>query len=47
MPKNWEQRDKKLNKRKSMMKLNSRGLITVTLPTLAKKAQQAKENSRG
>lgn len=39
MPKNYEQRDKKLAKRKNAMKVNSRGLLTVTLPTIAKKGR--------
>jgi hypothetical protein len=42
MPKNYKQRDSKLSKRKNAMKVNSRGLITVTLPIIAKKAKEAK-----
>lgn len=43
MPKNWEQRDKKLARRKDAMKVNSRGLITVIQPIIAKKGREAKE----
>jgi hypothetical protein len=39
MPKNYENRDKKLKKRKNEMKVNSRGLITVILPLLGKKSK--------
>lgn len=39
MPKNYEQREKKLAKRKSAMKVNSRGLITVIMPVIAKKGK--------
>ncbi len=45
MPRNWEQREKKLNRRKTAMKVNSRGLITVIQPVIAKKGKQAKEKS--
>lgn len=40
MPKNYEARDAKLAKRKNAMKVNSRGLLTVTLPTIAKKGRK-------
>lgn len=43
MPKNYEQREKKLKKRKEAMKVNARGLITVTLPIIAKKAKEAEK----
>lgn len=43
MPKNWEQREKKLARRKDAMKVNSRGLITVIQPIIAKKGREAKE----
>lgn len=42
MPKNYEQREQKLNKRKNGMKVNARGLITVILPILGKKAKSPK-----
>ena len=42
MPKNYEQRDKKLKSRKDIMKMNSKGLITVILPLLGKKAKATK-----
>ena len=41
MPKNYEARDAKLAKRKNAMKVNARGLLTVTLPLIAKKAKEA------
>ncbi len=40
MPKNYENREQKLQSRKNEMKMNSRGLITVTLPILAKKSSK-------
>lgn len=43
MPKNWEAREKKLKRRKDAMRVNSRGLITVILPTIAKKGKEAKD----
>lgn len=47
MPKNYEQREKKLKARKGAMKMNSRGLITVTIQVIAKKAKAAeKKNAR-
>jgi hypothetical protein len=46
MPKNWEQREKKLSRRKDAMKVNSRGLITVIQPIIAKKGRAAKEKQR-
>lgn len=45
MPKNFEQREKKLAKRKSAMKVNSRGLLTVILPAIAKKGKESKRAS--
>ncbi len=45
MPKNWEAREKKLRRRKDAMRVNSRGLITVILPTLAKKGKEAEDGS--
>lgn len=42
MPKNYENREKKLKSKKDQMKVNSRGLITVTLPLLGKKAKKTK-----
>ncbi len=42
MPKNYESREKKLKARKSAMKMNGRGLITVTLNVIVKKAKEAK-----
>ena len=45
MPKNWEAREKKLKRRKDAMKVNSRGLITVILPTLAKKGKEAEDGA--
>jgi hypothetical protein len=42
MPKNWEARQKKLAARRGAMPMNGRGLITVTLPTLAKKSKKVK-----
>lgn len=46
MPKNYEARDKKLSKRKKMP-VNSRGLITVILPVLSKKAKAVRAANRG
>lgn len=46
MPKNYEARDAKLAKRKGAMKVNSRGLLTVTLPTIAKKGRQENDRKR-
>lgn len=43
MPKNYEQRDAKLAKRKGAMKVNSRGLISVILPVIAKKGKEAQQ----
>jgi hypothetical protein len=39
MPRNYEQRERKLKRRKDAMKVNSRGLLTVILPVIAKKGQ--------
>lgn len=46
MPKNYEAREKKLKARKGAMKMNSRGLITVTIQVIAKKGKAAKKNAR-
>ena len=43
MPKNYEQREQKLNNRKNQMKMNSRHLITVILPLLGKRTRESKE----
>lgn len=45
MPKNYEQRDNKLAKRKDAMKVNSRGLISVILPVIAKKGKEAQSSA--
>lgn len=46
MPKNYEQRDEKLAKRKSAMKVNSRGLLTVIQPLIIKKGKEARREER-
>lgn len=48
MPRNYEAREKKLEKRKSAMKVNSRGLMTVIMPTIVKRGKEAADraNSR-
>jgi hypothetical protein len=43
VPTNWQDREKKLDKRKNAMKVNSRGLLTVIMPTIAKKGKPAKK----
>jgi len=40
MPKNYEDREKKVNKRSKGMKVTGRGLITVILPLLGKKSKK-------
>jgi hypothetical protein len=43
MPKNWEAREKKLDKRKHGMVVTNRSMKTVILPMLGKRAEQAKK----
>lgn len=42
MPKNYQNRERKLKAKKQAMKMNGRGLITVTIQIIAKKAKEAK-----
>jgi hypothetical protein len=42
MPKNWEAREKKLQRRKTGMVVTNRSIKSVILPVIAKKAQAAK-----
>lgn len=47
MPKNWEQRQKKLEKRRNLdMVVTNRSIKTVLLPTINKKAQEARDKRR-
>ena len=46
MPKNYTQREKKLKARKDAMKVNSRGLLTVILPVIAKKGKEDSGTAR-
>lgn len=46
MPKNWEAREKKLDRRKTGMIVSNRSLKSVILPVIAKKAQPKEKVSK-
>lgn len=46
MPKNWQAREKKLEKRKHGMIVTNRSLKSVILPVIAKKATEAKKKGK-
>lgn len=46
MPKNWQAREKKLDKRKNGMIVSNRSIKSVVLPVIAKKAQAAEKKGK-
>lgn len=46
MPKNWEAREKKLDRRKTGMIVSNRSMKSVILPVIAKKAQAAEKKGK-
>jgi hypothetical protein len=46
MPKNWQAREKKLDRRKNGMIVSNRSMKSVILPVIAKKATEGKKKDK-